>query len=88
MSKKINPRRRPVNMADVERAKAEARDEAIQFCWAILFTVLADKYAVNDATMAEIWDHVNNLSMSIAEGRITVADLKNVLKEEYGLCLK
>ena len=43
-SKKVNPRKRPANGADVEKAKKDATNEAIK---RILYLVLY-KYFVND----------------------------------------
>lgn len=41
--KKVNPRRIPATLADVQRAKKEAQDFAITATWAIFYTVMRDK---------------------------------------------
>ena len=36
----------------------------------------------------ELWGHVQEVSESIREGRITVPDLKDVLKQEAGIIVR
>ena len=86
MSRKINPRKRPASEADVIRAKNEAVKEAVHLASAIFLTVLADKFDGRDY-IPEIWEEVNKLSDEIKEGRVSVADLVCVLKEEYDIYL-
>ena len=43
MPKRINPRRRPATMADVQRAKDTATADACRVTLAIFFTALLDK---------------------------------------------
>lgn len=43
-TKKVNPNKRPATQADIRKAKREATSEAINFAWAIMFTVLRDKF--------------------------------------------
>lgn len=83
--KKVNPRRKPVTMADVERAKHQAKDAGIKVTMAIMFTVLADKQGFDLERMQETWKQVLDLSDSIAERRVTIADLCCTLKEEYDI---
>lgn len=86
MSRKINPRKRPASEADVIRAKNEAVKEAVHLASAIFLTVLADKFDGRDY-IPEIWEEVNKLSDEIKEGRVSVANLVCVLKEEYDIYL-
>lgn len=83
--KKVNPRRKPVTMADVERAKHQAKDAGIRVAMAIMFTVLADKQGFDFDRMNETWKQVLDLSDSIGERRVSIADLCCVLKEEYDI---
>lgn len=87
-NKKINPRRKPATVADIERAKTRAQGEAIKYAFAIFFTVMWDKEQADKETMQRIWREVDELSDSVSAGYVTVADLMNTLKEEYGVCLK
>jgi len=86
VSRKINPRKRPASEADVIRAKNEAVKEAVHLASAIFLTVLADKFDGRDY-IPEIWEEVNKLSDEIKEGRVSVANLVCVLKEEYDIYL-
>lgn len=82
--KKTNPRRRPVTMADLERAKKEVFSSAAGYAMAIMLSVLVDKF--NGAEyVGDVWREVNKLSEEVTEGRVSVADLKCALKEEHGI---
>lgn len=87
-AKKINPRRRPVSQADVERAKSSAIDVAITVAWAIFFTVLRDKEGFDNAALQRVWEEVNYLSESISRGFVNVNDLRRALEDEAGIVLK
>lgn len=87
MKKRVNPRRKPATMADVNRAKQEAQDRALKAAWSIFFTVLRDKegYALDD--LRRCWKEVEDLSDGIAKGYCTVADLREILESEEGVRL-
>lgn len=86
--KKTNPRRQPVTMADVKRAKGDAEDRALTAAWSIFFTVLRDKRGFNLDELRETWEDVESLSESIAKGYCTVSDLREILKLEEGVHLQ
>lgn len=86
--KKINPRRKPVNMADVNKAKSEAVSEAIETAWAIFFTVMRDKEGYGVKRLQRLWGRVNDLSDSISKGYVNVSELKHTLKEEDGIVMR
>lgn len=81
--KKTNPRKRPATMADVERAKAKAQDEAISLAIAVFLTVMVDKFGYDADKLKAVWDEINKLSDSIAKGYVNLYDLKQVLADEY-----
>jgi len=85
--KKTNPRRQPVTMADVKRAKGDAQDKALQAAWSIFFTVLRDKEGYTLDDLRRTWEEVEDLSDSIAKGYCTVSDLREILKLEEGVSL-
>ena len=85
--KKVNPKRRPATWADVERARKEATDEAVQLAMCIVLTVLVDKFNGRDY-IQDIWKAVNKLSEEIVEGRVNMTDLKHVLLTEYDVEIK
>lgn len=83
MGKRTNPRRRPATQADVERAKKAAQGEAISLAMTIMFTALLDKEGFTQEDLQRLWREVNDLSDSIAQGYVSAADLRNVLRREY-----
>lgn len=88
MARKTNPRRRPMNQADVLKAKEDATSEAISYALALFFTVLADKEHAQNEDLMRIWNEINELSQSVIDGYVTIPDLINVLKQERGIHLK
>lgn len=88
MSKKVNPRRVPASQADLKKAKKEATDNAVTFCWAILFTVMRDKEGWGEKRLRRLWREVNALSDSIDRGYVSIPDLVDTLKREGGIELK
>lgn len=85
MSKKTNPRRIPRTDADVERARAEGLRIGQEYATVIYLTVLYDKEFATSEIMQRVGREVNELADSIVKGYVTIADLKNTLKEEYGV---
>ena len=83
---KINPRRKPATQEDVNRAWGEGCIEGIRCMEAIVLNCLSDKYA-DQVDVGQFWDDLNRLSESYAEGRFTLADIRNMLKEEYKILL-
>lgn len=79
--KKVNPRRIPATKADVEKAKRQAQEYAINSVWAVFFTALRDKEGFGYKRLRRVWDEVNYISDSIDKGYIDVKDLVNELKE-------
>ena len=83
--KQTNPNKRPASMADVNKAKKEAQEKAIELAWSIFFTVLCDKEGYSLEDLRRVWNEVNSLSDSIAKGYCTVRDLRSILREEIGV---
>ena len=67
------------------QAAALARDKAVDTTVAIFLTVLCDKEHADADIIRRVWGEVNELSDSISKGMVNVADLKKVLREEYGI---
>jgi hypothetical protein len=86
--KRVNPNRRLASMADLNRAKKEAKDKAVEIAWSIFFTVLCDKEGYTREDLRRIWNEVEDLSDSIAKGYCTVKDLRSILHDEMGVDLK
>ncbi len=86
--KKVNPRKRPVSQADIIKAKKEAQSKAINYAWAIFFTVMVDKEGYGRKRLNRIWEEVCDLSDSISKGYVSVYDLMKVLDDEMGIVLE
>lgn len=86
-SKKINPRRKPATMADVNRAKVRASDTATKITLAIFLTVLCDDFDFTKEQITHAWERLDKLSEEVAERRVSAHDLITVLRDEYGVDL-
>lgn len=86
--KKVNPRRKPATMADVERAKAKAMVDSLRLAEVLIFTVLLDKQGFDADRLLDVWHQVGDLSDSVNKGIVSIRDLETVLKEEYGIFRK
>ena len=85
MSGKVNPRRRPATMEDVNRAVEQATNDALAASAAIFLTVLCDKESADAEIIQRVWQEMQELSQSIIDGYVSVADLKDTLRKEYGV---
>ena len=85
MSGKVNPHRRPATMADVNRAVEQATNDALAASAAIFLTVLCDKESADAEIIQRVWQEMQELSQSIIDGYVSVADLKDTLRKEYGV---
>ena len=87
-AKKVNPRRKPVSEANLNRAKATASDQAVKLAIAIFLTVLKDDFDFDNDQLVHAWERLDKLSEEVAEHRISAWDLINVLHEEYNVDLR
>lgn len=79
-----NPRKIPRTQADVDRARDNGIREGSHIASVIMMSALLDKFNAGDY-MAEIWAAFEKLSKEVLERRVTVADLRTTLREEYDL---
>lgn len=82
--KKTNPRRIPRSQEDVDRAWEKGVNDGVGNASAIFLTVLVDKFGGADH-VREVWLEINKLSEEVAEQRVSIADLRYTLLEEYGI---
>ena len=86
MSKaRVNPRRRPATMADLERAKKDAEARGLDMAVCIILSALLDKGFIDPEQMRPAWDAINDKSDSIVRGYCNVNDLRRALREDYGI---
>lgn len=70
-------------MADVEKAKKNAADQAVSFAWAIFFTVMRDKEGYGTRVrLPRLWKRVQDLCDSVTKGYVSIADLKEELRKD------
>ena len=82
---KVNPRRRPATMVDVNRAVAQATNDALTASAAIFLTVLCDKQNADAEIVQRVWQEMQELSQSIIDGYVSVSDLRDTLRKEYNI---
>ena len=80
--KRVNPHRRPATLADVQKAKKAAQNEAVTTAWAIFFSE-----GFGYTRLRRVWDEVNYLADSVSKGYVSIADLEKEL-EDYGITLR
>ena len=82
--KKVNPKKIPSTQADVDRAGKKGVLDGVSNASAIFLTVMVDKFNGADY-VKDVWIEINKLSEEIAERRVSIADLRRVLLDEYGV---
>lgn len=81
---KTNPKKIPRSQADVDRAWEKGVLDGVSNACAIFLTVLVDKHGMEDK-IPEVWADIRKLSEEVREKRVTVADLRRTLLDEYGI---
>lgn len=87
MTKRTNPHKRPASQADVERARAQGRQQGVIDSAVIILTVLRDKEGFEIDDLKRLWSEIGDLSDSIVGGYATISDMKDVLKQEIGVLI-
>lgn len=85
--KRVNPNKRPVTQADVNRAKRDATNEAIKrVCYLILY-ILIEKHGATYEDIQQLAEEVNYYADSITRGYVTWKDIERVVVDEYDVRL-
>lgn len=82
--KKTNPRKVPRTQADVDAAWEKGVVDGVSYASAMFMNVLLDKFNARDYVQ-EIWREMEKLSESVLEKRVSIPDIKRMLKEEYNI---
>lgn len=85
MGKKTNPRKIPRTQADVDRAYERGKEEGSKSAIIIMMYAMKDKFGATDEQLRDFFDAITYTVDSINKGYITENDLKNVIKQDYGL---
>ncbi len=80
-NKKTNPRKQPRTEEDCKRSWKVGCIEGLRLMEAILLRVLLDKHR-DEIDVYAFWNELTEYTNSWAEGRVTVADLRDSLKNE------
>lgn len=85
--KRVNPHRKPVTQADVNRAKNEATNEAIKrICYLMLY-ILIEKHNAPYEDIQQLAEEVNYYADSITRGYVSWKDIEHVVVDEYDVRL-
>lgn len=83
-SKKTNSTKIPRTEQDVKRAYQRGFQDAIDASLVLILYTLKDKFGATDDEIKEFSHAYNYIVDSVNKGYVTQADLKTVVKEEYG----
>lgn len=87
MPKKKNPVI-TLRESDIRRMKKEVTDDAVRSAFVIIFMVMHDKWGFGKKRLARLLKQTAELSEMIAEGGVSLAQLKRILKDEQGIEFK
>lgn len=86
--KRKSPRSIQATRAYIDKAKRAAKEEAADAAMAMMFSALIDKMDWDIDGIRELWTHIESIDRDLREGRITISDLKDALKQETGIVFK
>ena len=85
MSNRVNPRRRPATVADVQSAYKLGRKEAIEFAISVACLSVQDVFSPTLEQMQQFHDKYSANVDAIVDGRIKFKDVVEALKDEYDI---
>ena len=83
--KKINPKKIPCTMEDVNKAQKLGQSQGCDLAFTIFFTALLDKGIIEREEMPHLWASVCYVADSIKEGYVNIYEQQKMLEEEYGI---
>lgn len=83
--KKVNPNRRPVSEALIKKVSREVGFSARRYVMALTLIVLKDKFLASQEHIADFIEAYNTYDRAVGKGEIKLADIKDTLKQEYGI---
>lgn len=88
-TKKVNPRRIPVTMAEAKKMANKATDEAIHLAFAIFLAILKDKFGFDNDQIVEAWGYADKFSEEVLQdGLVKLTDIIDMLRDEYNIDLR
>lgn len=85
--RKTSPQHLPASKQDVHKAKKQATDFAVIYVWAVMFTIMRDKFGWGPVRLMRLWNEVISMADSIGEGYVKLDDLVKTLEDEAGIVL-
>ena len=86
-SKKKNPQI-VIKESQLKKIKLECTEKAIDDALAIFLTVMHDKEGYGKTRMKRLHKRIEELADTVAEGYVTMGNLKKALKDECGIVIK
>lgn len=86
--RKTSPQYLPATKQDVNKAKKVATEFAVTYVWAVMFTVMRDKFGWGPVRLMRLWNETKKMADSITEGYVKVDDLVKTLEKEAGIVLE
>jgi hypothetical protein len=87
MAKKTNPRKRPVSLADYNKALHKGWQQGIQDCIAFVLDVLKNKHDVSDDDLEQFAREINYAADSVNKKYARAEDFVNALKAEHDITI-
>ena len=78
-------KRLPKSIEEYAGAMTAAQNEGASHALEIVLYVLIDKFGWDHDQLKALMDRVAYQAQAVTEGRITVKDIRRVLREEYGI---
>ena len=78
----------PIKESKLRQLEKKWTDNATSLTLIAFLTVLHDKEGYGRRRLSRVFDNVNKLSEEIAEGRVSLFDLRKVLEEEQGIVVR
>ncbi len=85
---KLNPKKIPATLYDVERARREGRYEGFNGLMTIFLWVRAEVFEDADSALKKTQESILYYCEEIAAGRLRLDDIISALKEEHGITIE
>lgn len=83
--KRVNPRKQLISLAEAKKIAEKQADEAFGLAIAIMISTVAEDDKYTDAGIIKLWDRINYKADSITKGYVSLPDIVQALREEYGI---
>lgn len=81
--KKVNPRKKPVSQADINKAKKQAMEDSMRHLLYLILYILIEKHEAPREDIHKLASEVNYYADSITQGYLNWKDIERVVVDEY-----